>query len=90
MTFLRQVLALVSYPDLLNSADFPEDAKDRARAILGGCKGGSAGSYSDSPGLEVIRRFDYLYVYIFSLMSYFHFSSFKMYLSLSICKKTSR
>jgi len=56
VTFLRQILALVSYPDLLSSKDFPEDAKDRARAILGGCKNGSAGSYSDSPGVEVIRR----------------------------------
>ena len=56
VTFLRQVLAIVSYPELLNSADLPEDAKDRARAILGGCKGGSAGSYSDSPGVEIIRR----------------------------------
>merc|ERR1712227_1128239 len=56
VTFLRQILALVSYPDLLSSKDFPEDAKDRARAILGGCKNGSAGSYSDSPGIEVIRR----------------------------------
>ena len=56
VTFLRQVLAIVSYPELLKSADMPEDAKDRARAILGGCKGGSAGSYSDSPGVEIIRR----------------------------------
>merc|ERR1711994_233833 len=56
VTFLRQVLAIVSYPELLNSKDLPEDAKDRARAILGGCKGGSAGSYSDSPGIEIIRR----------------------------------
>ena len=56
VTFLRQILALVSYPALLTSKDFPEDAKDRARAILGGCKNGSAGSYSDSPGVEVIRR----------------------------------
>ena len=56
VTFLRQVLAIVSYPELLNSKDLPEDAKDRARAILGGCKGGSAGSYSDSPGVEIIRR----------------------------------
>lgn len=56
VTFLRQVLAIVSYPDLLNSSEFPEDAKTRAKAILGGCKGGSVGSYSDSPGIEVIRR----------------------------------
>ena len=33
------------FPDLINY--------DRARAILAGCKGGSVGSYSDSPGIEV-------------------------------------
>jgi len=56
ITFIRQVLALITHPPLLDSEDFPEDAKTRARAILAGCKGGSVGSYSDSPGLEVIRR----------------------------------
>jgi len=56
ITFIRQVLAIVTHPPLLESDDFPEDAKSRARAILEGCKGGSVGSYSDSPGLEIIRR----------------------------------
>ena len=56
ITFIRQVMAIVTHPPLLESADFPEDAKSRARAILEGCKGGSVGSYSDSPGLEIIRR----------------------------------
>lgn len=56
ITFIRQVLALITHPPLLDSPDFPEDAKDRARTILAGCKGSSVGSYSDSPGLEVIRR----------------------------------
>jgi len=56
ITFLRQVVALCTYPALLNSSDFPEDAKDRARRILGGCRGSSIGSYSDSVGVEVIRR----------------------------------
>merc|ERR1711872_1021447 len=56
ITFIRQVLALITHPPLLDSAEFPEDAKARARAILAGCKGGSVGSYSDSPGLELIRR----------------------------------
>jgi alanine transaminase len=56
VTFIRQVLALVTHPELLKSKDFPEDAKERANAILQGCKGGSVGSYSDSPGVEVIRR----------------------------------
>ena len=56
ITFIRQVLALVTHPPLLDTDQFPEDAKVRARAILGGCKGASVGSYSDSPGLELIRR----------------------------------
>jgi len=53
ITFIRQVLALVTHPPLLESDEFPEDAKERARVILAGCKGGSVGSYSDSPGIEV-------------------------------------
>ena len=56
ITFIRQVLALITHLPLLDNEEFPEDAKSRARAILAGCKGGSVGSYSDSPGLEVIRR----------------------------------
>ena len=56
ITFIRQVLALITHPPLLDTDQFPEDAKSRARAILAGCKGSSVGSYSDSPGLEVIRR----------------------------------
>ncbi len=56
ITFLRQVLALVTHPPLLDSGDFPADAKSRARAILDGCRGASVGSYSDSAGIEVIRR----------------------------------
>jgi alanine transaminase len=56
VTFIRQVLALVTHPDLLKSNDFPEDAKQRANEILQGCKGRSVGSYSDSPGVEIIRR----------------------------------
>lgn len=57
LTFLRQVTALCTYPDvLLKSPDFPEDAKNRARRILADCGGGSIGSYSNSAGVEVIRK----------------------------------
>ena len=56
ITFLRQVLSVVSYPKLLDSPDIPDDAKARARDILSGCKNGSVGSYSDSAGIEIIRR----------------------------------
>ncbi|XP_012271679.1 alanine aminotransferase 1 [Orussus abietinus] len=56
ITFLRQVMTLTLSPDLLNDPKFPEDAKTRARDILKGCKGGSVGSYSESAGIEIIRK----------------------------------
>lgn len=56
ITFLRQVLTLTVSPQLLNDPSYPEDAKARARAVLEGCKGGSVGSYSESAGIEVIRK----------------------------------
>ncbi|XP_060071000.1 alanine aminotransferase 2-like [Ylistrum balloti] len=55
-TFLRQVIALCSYPPLFESPDFPEDAKSRARRILDGCRGSSVGSYSASAGIDPIRE----------------------------------
>ncbi|KAG5347634.1 ALAT2 aminotransferase, partial [Acromyrmex charruanus] len=56
ITFLRQVLTLTVSPNLLDDPSYPEDAKDRARLVLGGCKGGSVGSYSESAGIECIRK----------------------------------
>ncbi|XP_014206238.1 alanine aminotransferase 2 [Copidosoma floridanum] len=56
ITFLRQVLALAIYPKLLDDPSFPEDAKERTRTILDGCKGSSIGSYSESSGIEIIRK----------------------------------
>lgn len=38
-----QVLALCAYPELLEDNKFPEDAKQRARRILGACGGQSIG-----------------------------------------------
>merc|ERR1719384_1712689 len=47
----------MTHPPLLETEGiFPEDAKERARTILAGCRGGSVGSYTDSPGMEIIRR----------------------------------
>ncbi len=40
-----KVLALCSYPELLNDSTFPEDAKSRARRILQSCGGNSMGVY---------------------------------------------
>ncbi|KAI4809760.1 hypothetical protein KUCAC02_018625 [Chaenocephalus aceratus] len=56
ITFFRQVLALCSYPELLNDSSFPEDAKSRARRILQSCGGNSIGSYSASQGIESVRQ----------------------------------
>ncbi|XP_033993000.1 alanine aminotransferase 2-like isoform X1 [Trematomus bernacchii] len=56
ITFFRQVLALCSYPELLNDSSFPEDAKSRARRILQSCGGNSMGSYSASQGIESVRQ----------------------------------
>ncbi|XP_078009953.1 alanine aminotransferase 1 [Phascolarctos cinereus] len=56
ITFMRQVLALCQYPDLLSSPSFPEDAKKRAMRILQACGGHSSGSYSASAGIQTIRE----------------------------------
>lgn len=50
------MLALVIDPTNFNESKYPEDAKKRAQAILDGCGGNSVGSYSDSAGIEIIRR----------------------------------
>ena len=52
-------MALITHPPLLESDDFPGDAKARARELLEGCRGGSVGAYSDSPGIEIIRSENY-------------------------------
>ncbi|XP_053305792.1 alanine aminotransferase 2 [Spea bombifrons] len=54
ITFLRQVVALCTYPDLLDNPSFPNDAKSRAMRILQSCGGKSLGSYSASQGVSCI------------------------------------
>lgn len=44
------MLGLCVYEKLFDDPSIPSDAKERARAILNGCKGSSLGSYSDSAG----------------------------------------
>ncbi|XP_042273357.1 alanine aminotransferase 2 isoform X1 [Thunnus albacares] len=56
ITFLRQVVALCCFPELLDSPAFPDDAKQRAKRILQDCGGQSLGSYSASQGVECIRQ----------------------------------
>lgn len=56
ITHLRQMLALCFDTSLFSHPDIPQDVKDRARLCLDGCQGKSVGSYTDSAGVEVIRR----------------------------------
>lgn len=57
LTFIRQVIACASRPELLESdLTLPADVKDRVRSILSVCGGKSIGSYTDACGIELIRR----------------------------------
>ncbi|KAI5632400.1 aminotransferase class I and II domain-containing protein [Phthorimaea operculella] len=56
-TYLDQIGdVLKKDPQLIDSANFPADVKQRARDLLAACGGGSMGSYSASHGIEMIRR----------------------------------
>ncbi|XP_028162089.1 alanine aminotransferase 1 isoform X3 [Ostrinia furnacalis] len=56
ITFIRQVLACVTLPEIIDKGGYPEDVKQRAREILNACGGKSVGSYTMSHGIELIRR----------------------------------
>lgn len=57
LTYLRQVLALCQYPDLMTRAAgaFPPDVIETARNVLKGTRHG-LGAYSDSKGVRFIRE----------------------------------
>ncbi|XP_035444783.1 alanine aminotransferase 2 isoform X2 [Spodoptera frugiperda] len=56
ITFIRQVVACASYPNLIKSGSMPADVKQRAKDILKSCAGQSVGAYTMSHGIELIRR----------------------------------
>jgi len=58
LTFVRQVAAACTYPELLNNSDmFPKDVVSRARAYLKSTdRGYGVGSYTDSHGLALVRE----------------------------------
>ncbi|NWV19312.1 ALAT2 aminotransferase, partial [Origma solitaria] len=56
ITFLRQVTALCLCPELLKDPNLPKDAKERAERLLAVCGGHSAGAYTASPGIEMVRE----------------------------------
>jgi aspartate/methionine/tyrosine aminotransferase len=57
LTYLRQVLALCQYPDLIQRAAglFPSDVLETAQRILKGTRHG-LGAYSESKGVRLIRE----------------------------------
>ncbi|XP_005951073.1 alanine aminotransferase 1 [Haplochromis burtoni] len=56
VSFLRQVLAVCIYPQLLEDKCFPLDVKIRAQKLLEACDGASVGSYTASSGLRHVRQ----------------------------------
>ncbi|XP_039666309.1 alanine aminotransferase 2-like [Perca fluviatilis] len=57
MSFVRQVLAVCLYPELITEKCLPLDARQRAQKLLGACSGGSVGSYSlTSCGIPCIKK----------------------------------
>lgn len=56
LTYIRQLLAVCTYPDLMDDARFPEDVKQKAVRILDNCGGYSLGAYTESGGIRVVRQ----------------------------------
>uniref|UniRef100_A0AC35TPZ6 Alanine transaminase n=1 Tax=Rhabditophanes sp. KR3021 TaxID=114890 RepID=A0AC35TPZ6_9BILA len=59
ITFIRQVVACCAMPELMQDAHkngLPKDVVEHAKTILAGCGGASVGAYSQSNGIEVIRK----------------------------------
>ncbi|KAL7673418.1 hypothetical protein ACOME3_008277 [Neoechinorhynchus agilis] len=55
ITYLRQLLAACTYPELMNIGLLPIDIKERARRILDSCDGKSLGAYSNATGLQCLK-----------------------------------
>lgn len=57
LTFIRQVLSICQYPDLMDKCpeQFPPDVIDVAKKVLDGTKHG-VGAYSESKGVRLIRE----------------------------------
>jgi len=56
ITFYRQVLAGVLYPDIFSHLPLNSDVKERVASILKEAGGQSIGAYTHSQGLKVIRK----------------------------------
>merc|ERR1712142_1114498 len=55
ITYIREILAGCTHPELLDMSVLPADVVDRCREILGTING-SIGCYSESIGLVIVRK----------------------------------
>nr|CDJ93112.1 Aminotransferase domain containing protein [Haemonchus contortus] len=51
-----QLLSCLANPALMKTANYPSDVVEHAKVLLDACGGRSCGSYSQSPGLDIIRK----------------------------------
>ncbi|XP_044056333.1 alanine aminotransferase 2-like isoform X2 [Siniperca chuatsi] len=56
ISFVRQVLAVCLYPQLLKDKNLPLDVSLRAQRLLEVCDGGSVGSYTASSGMPHVKQ----------------------------------
>ncbi|KAI3386409.1 hypothetical protein SNEBB_000917 [Seison nebaliae] len=56
LTYVRQTLSSILNKDLLETDFVPSDIKEKAKRILGSCKGESVGSYTESKGITSVRE----------------------------------
>ncbi|XP_026178787.1 alanine aminotransferase 2-like isoform X2 [Mastacembelus armatus] len=56
LSFIRQVLAVCLYPELLKEEGLSLDVRLRTQMLLKACDGGSVGSYTASSGLPHVRQ----------------------------------
>jgi len=56
ITFVRQLIAACTIPDLIDKNIFPADVNERAKKILADCPGGNTGSYQATQGIEPVVK----------------------------------
>lgn len=56
LSYVRQTLALLEAPELMDQGVFPPDIVARSRRLLISIDGGSTGAYTQSKGLPVVRE----------------------------------
>ena len=62
LTYFRQVLACAFNPTLMGKGLFPSDVEANVKDVLAACGGKSVGSYTDSVGIELIRKYVAKYI----------------------------